>query len=115
MKSRSAASFWPPDTIPNSAACLIALVVSPPALASPMTLAFDACACNRKEEKSEVLIGCLTPPSTLPPFAVTTAAVSRSSACPNAKSEVKKKPAVAAGLGQRLAGAVGEYVGGVGD
>jgi hypothetical protein len=34
------------------AACLIELMVSPPALARPMTLAFDACACSRKDEKS---------------------------------------------------------------
>jgi len=36
----------PPD------ACLIELTVSAPALASPMILAFDACACSRNEEKS---------------------------------------------------------------
>jgi hypothetical protein len=63
---------------------LIELVVSPPALASPMILAFELCACSRKEEKSALLSGCLTPPSTLPPLAVTTAAVSRSSAWPKA-------------------------------
>src|SRR5690349_10672414 len=51
------ASFCPPLTMPNSAACLIELIVSPPALASPITLAFDDCACNRKDEKSELLIG----------------------------------------------------------
>src|SRR5258707_4512048 len=83
-EERSAASFWPPATMPNSAACLIALVVSPPALASPITFAFEDCACSRNDEKSEVLSGCLTPPSTLPPLAVTVAAVSRSSAWPNA-------------------------------
>ena len=44
--------------MPNSAACLIELMVSPPALASPMICAFEACACSRKEEKSVVLIGC---------------------------------------------------------
>ena len=52
--------------MPNSAACLIELVVSPPALASPMIFALDDCACSRKEEKTELLSGCLTPPSTLP-------------------------------------------------
>ena len=41
------------STMPNSAACLIELIVSPPALARPMILAFEACACSRKEEKSE--------------------------------------------------------------
>ncbi len=80
MNSSSAASFWPPATMPNSAACLIEFVVSPPALASPMTFDLEACACSRKDEKSAVLIGTLTPPATLPPLAVTTADVSRSSA-----------------------------------
>ena len=60
------------------------LMVSPPALARPITLAFDDCACSRNEEKSVVLSGCLTPPTTLPPAAVTTAVVSRSSAWPKA-------------------------------
>ncbi len=45
----------------------MALTVSPPALASPITLAFEACACSRYDEKSEVLSGCRTLPSTLPP------------------------------------------------
>jgi hypothetical protein len=49
------ASFWPPATMPNSAACLIALVVSPPALARPMIFAFECCACSRNEEKSALL------------------------------------------------------------
>jgi hypothetical protein len=40
--------------MPNSAACLIALVVSPPAFASPMIFAFELCACSRNEEKSEL-------------------------------------------------------------
>src|ERR1700758_687509 len=53
--TRRPASFCPPLTMPNSAACLIELIVSPPALASPMTLAFEDCACNRKDEKSLVL------------------------------------------------------------
>src|SRR5215470_15654524 len=49
------ASFCPPFTMPNSAACLIELMVSPPALASPITLAFELCACSRKDEKSLLL------------------------------------------------------------
>ena len=53
MKTSRPASFWPPLTMPNSAACLIELIVSPPALARPMTLAPDACACSRNDEKSE--------------------------------------------------------------
>ena len=61
-------------------ACLIELMVSPPALARPMTFAFEVCACSRNDEKSVVLSGWRTLPSTLPPFASTTAAVSRSSA-----------------------------------
>src|SRR5882762_11988778 len=64
------ANFCPPLTMPNSAPCLIELMVSPPALASPMTLAFDACACSRNDEKSLVLIGCFTSPTTLPPALV---------------------------------------------
>ena len=48
--SRSAASFSSLATMPNSAACLIALVVSLPALARAMTLALDACACSRNDE-----------------------------------------------------------------
>src|ERR1051325_841631 len=55
--TRSPASFWPPLVMPNSAAALIELMVSPPALARPMTLAFEVCACSRNDEKSLVLIG----------------------------------------------------------
>src|ERR1700719_714925 len=51
------ANFCPPLTMPNSAPCLIELMVSPPALASPMTFAFDDCACSRNDEKSLVLSG----------------------------------------------------------
>src|SRR5882762_4446987 len=51
------ANFCPPDTMPNSAPALIELMVSPPALASPITLALEACACSRKDEKSLVLSG----------------------------------------------------------
>src|SRR6201747_139816 len=61
------AIFCPPLTMPNSAACLIELMVSPPALASPITLALEACACSRNDAKSEVPSGCLLDPSTLPP------------------------------------------------
>src|SRR5882757_4828518 len=55
--TRSPARLWPLFTMPNSAACLIELMVSPPALARPITLAFEVCACSRNEEKSLVLIG----------------------------------------------------------
>src|SRR5262245_3251492 len=87
MNSRSPASFWPPETMPNSAACLMVLVVSPPALAMPMILALEACACSRNEEKSAVFSGCLTAPITLPPDLVTTAAVSGSSGGRDAQSD----------------------------
>ena len=43
--------------VPNSAPCLIALVVSPPALARPITLALEAWAWSRNEEKSWLLSG----------------------------------------------------------
>ena len=78
------ARFCPLLVMPNSAACLIELIVSPPALARPMILAFDACACSRNDEKSCVFSGCRTLPRTLPPPAFTTASVSRSSAWPKA-------------------------------
>src|SRR5215831_13474447 len=51
------ANFWPPLTMPNSAPCLIELMVSPPALARPITFALDDCACSRNDEKSLVLSG----------------------------------------------------------
>src|SRR2546427_2465813 len=38
--------------MPNSLAALMALMVSPPALARPRIWALEACACSRKEEKS---------------------------------------------------------------
>src|SRR5437868_10730981 len=71
------ANFCPPLTMPNSAPCLIELMVSPPALARPMTFDFDDCACSRNDEKSLVLRGWRTLPSTLPRLAATAAAVSR--------------------------------------
>ena len=56
-----------------------------PALANPMTLARLACACTRKEEKSEVPgKGVRTEPRTRPPALRTKAEVSRSSAWPKA-------------------------------
>ena len=70
--------------MPNSPACLIELIVSPPALARPMTLALEACACSRKDEKSVPGKGVRTAPTTLPPFLVTIAEVSRYSEWPKA-------------------------------
>ena len=100
--------------MPNSAACLIELVVSAPALARPMILAFEACACSRNDEKSEVPSGCLTPPSDLAARGLhgrRGVTLERS-----AEGIVggEKEPAVAAGLGQRRAGAVRQRVGVVG-
>src|SRR3954471_8464675 len=71
------ANFCPPDTMPNSAPALIELMVSPPALARPMTFAFEDWACSRNDEKSLVLSGWRTLPTTLPPLASTAAEVSR--------------------------------------
>src|SRR5688572_23178378 len=51
------ARFWPPFTMPNSEAALMELMVSPPALARPITFAFEVCACSRNDEKSLVLSG----------------------------------------------------------
>src|SRR6187455_3679685 len=61
--TRRPASDWPPLTMPNSAACLIELMVSPPALARPTILALDDCACSRNDEKSCVLSGWRTLPT----------------------------------------------------
>src|SRR5450756_2794863 len=44
------ANFCPPLTMPNSAPCLIELMVSPPAFARPMILALDDCACSRNDD-----------------------------------------------------------------
>ena len=112
--SSSAASFWPPLTMPNSAACLIELVVSPPALARPMILALEACACSRKDEKSEVLSGCLTPPTHLAAVGVD----DRGGVALQRRAEGvvggQEEPGVAAGLDQRLPVPLGQHVGVVG-
>jgi hypothetical protein len=44
---RSVGSLWPPLTMPDSVACLIELMVSPPALATPMTLVLSSVSSNR--------------------------------------------------------------------
>src|SRR3546814_19241322 len=59
------ASFWPAATMPNSDACLIELMVSPPALARPITFAPEACARSRNEDHSLVPSGCRTAPHNL--------------------------------------------------
>src|SRR5581483_6446671 len=76
MNTNKPAKCWPPAVMPNSAPCLIELMVSPPALASPMIFAL--------ERMAECIIG------------------------------GDEEPSVAAGLHQRLAGAVGEHPGVVG-
>ena len=58
--------------MPNSPACLIALIVSVPALARPTIWAPDACACKRYDEKSGEASGWFTLPTTSPPPSVTT-------------------------------------------
>gem|GEM_PF-4905802 len=78
MKRSSPASFCPPSTIPSLAACVIELIVSPPALARPMTFALEACAYDRKGEKSAVSSGARIEPRTQPPFCLITFEVSRS-------------------------------------
>src|ERR1700722_6240918 len=52
-------------------------MVSPPALISATTRAFEACACSRNDEKSWLLIGARTPPTTTPPAFSTTRRTSR--------------------------------------
>src|SRR3569833_2446637 len=61
------ASFCPPLTLPNSAACLLELIVSPPALASPITFAVDDCSCSKNDEKSAVFSGGRAGPTAGPP------------------------------------------------
>ena len=84
---------------PNSLAALIELMVSPPALARPRICALpDACACSRKDEKSEVQ-RVLDGAHHLPPAALTTAGGVASSAM-RAEGVVggQEEPGLAAGL-----------------
>ena len=70
--------------MPNSFAALIALMVSPPALARPRICALELWACSKKLLKSLALSGCLTLPTTVPPDLTTTAEASLCSEAPNA-------------------------------
>ena len=70
--------------MPNSAAALMLLMVSPPALARPRICALLPCACSRKDEKSLADSGCLTVPTTVPPAAFTTLEVSFCNCAPKA-------------------------------
>jgi len=90
MKAPRAARRCPPRTMPNSAACLMELVVSSPPLARPTIFAWELYACSRKEAKSAVPNGWRTLPATLPPAASTKRLASRCIAWPNAKSAVRK-------------------------
>ena len=58
QRHQQAGKLLPARDDAESAACLIELVVSSPALASPMIFAFELCACSRKDEKSDELRGC---------------------------------------------------------
>jgi hypothetical protein len=53
-------------------------------LASPITWALEACACSRKDEKSDAFSGWRTDPTTVPPLALTTSEASFSSEWPKA-------------------------------
>ncbi|CFP68790.1 Uncharacterised protein [Bordetella pertussis] len=83
-KTSSETSRWPPSTMPNSRACLTALTVSWPPLASATTWALELCACSRYEAKSGAFKGWRTLPATVPPSAWTALAVSASSEWPKA-------------------------------
>src|SRR5450755_3360956 len=65
---------------PNSLAALIALIVSPPALAKPRICALLDCAWSKNDEKSLVESGCRTEPTTVPPAALTAVVASFCSA-----------------------------------
>jgi hypothetical protein len=78
------------------------LIVSPPALASPMTFAPEPWAWSRKEEKSALLIGWRTPPKHL---AAVLGDDGRGVALQRVAEGVvggEEVPAVAAGRGQAL-------------
>jgi hypothetical protein len=82
MNTSKPARFCPPLTMPNSAACLIEFVVSPPAFARPMILALTP-ALQQDELKSCVLSGA-RPSEDLAAVLQDDGSVSRSSAWPNA-------------------------------
>ena len=108
------ASFCPPLTMPNSAACLIALTVSPPALARATIFAFEAWACSRKDEKSLAASGWRTRPTHL---ALVGFHHRRGVALERMTERIvgcDEEPGVAAGGRDRLAGAVRQRPGVVG-
>ena len=81
---RRAPTRRPVRSRPNSFACLMALVMSEPPLAITTTLAFEACADSRCDEKSAVFSGCRAEPRTLPPAALTNSLAFCSRARPKA-------------------------------
>src|SRR6476619_6102984 len=97
--------------MPNSDVCLNELIVSAPALASPMILAFDACAFSRNEEKSVAGNGWRTWPSTLPPFLDHDRSGIPLERVTEGVVGGQEEPGVAAGLHDRLPGAVGQRPG----
>ena len=85
-------------------------MVSAPELARPTTFAREACACNRKDEKSAVLSGARTDPTTLPPFLMTKAEVIVLKFLSEDIIGSNEKPAVIARLHCRFTRAPGERV-----
>src|ERR1700716_3298204 len=72
ISASSAAICWPPLKTPNSDAVLISFMLLGGRAAMPMILAFEACACSTKDDRSGVASGGRTEPLTLPPLAVMT-------------------------------------------
>ena len=69
---------------PNSPACLIALIMSDPVLASASTLAPELCAASSGPAKSVVPSASRLDPATLPPSATSALLASASSDWPSA-------------------------------
>ncbi len=84
MNTIRPAILWPFAARPNSAAALMALMVSVPALARATIFALEACAWRRYALKSVVPSGCATSPSTVPPSLRTSTPTSCARVLPNA-------------------------------
>ena len=89
--------------MPNSAACLIELTVSCPALARPTIFAFELCACKRKDEKSEALSGIEHVAQHLAPVGLDDVAGVLLQRVAESVVHGDEVPGVAAGLHQRAA------------
>ena len=107
MKASRAAGFIV-SAMPNSLAAFSELEKSPPALARPSTCAPEFCAWSRYEEKSEVLSGTRTAPTTLPPLAVTTRAADVLQLRAERVVGGEEEPRLAALVEDRRRGAVAE-------